>query len=296
VGALDAYVVHSNYDDAPAKWVALECWRINFRSKSRAREPTLFIDRVCMAPALYRRPAAVEATPVYLGGAKSLLVLAGETFARRLWCVTEVLLFLSLGGSPSQVHVATLATDADALQRFAESCEAFDVREAQCHRADDAAHLRGLLTACFGGDVGAFNTHARAALAAVVRAQPGSVAALSRAARGKPAADGSGDKSSPPPAHGDGATSGGPGARSPTSGASMSMGAAAASLAAAAAGVGSAATAAAASAVEWLAGAWDATANAAVQATRGFSPSSNQPQGATVHVVHERPPRPPLLP
>ena len=36
--------------------------------------------------------------PVFLAGCNSLLILAGETYSERLWCLIEVYVFLQMGG------------------------------------------------------------------------------------------------------------------------------------------------------------------------------------------------------
>jgi len=87
---------------------------------------------------------SLSSLPVYLAGCRELLVLAGETYTRRLWCVMEMLVFLRMGGSADRVTVLPVPTRSDArssnafetmLRRTASLFEAFDAREASCFTA-----------------------------------------------------------------------------------------------------------------------------------------------------------------
>ena len=49
--------------------------------------------------------------PVYLASCKQLLVLAGDTYTTRLWCVMELFVYLIMGGKEDNIEVLLLPTD-----------------------------------------------------------------------------------------------------------------------------------------------------------------------------------------
>jgi len=84
---VDAFVSHSWRDDPDAKWRALQAWRADFVAKNQ-REPRIWLDRACinqLDPSL-----DIPLLPIYLAGCKKLVILLGDTYLIRMWCIVEL--------------------------------------------------------------------------------------------------------------------------------------------------------------------------------------------------------------
>ena len=93
LGFCDAFMSHSWRDDAGAKWHTLSIWAEAFREHS-GHSPLLWFDRACLDQS--NIDASLSMLPVYLSGCRLLLILAGQTYTERLWCVMEVFTWLSI--------------------------------------------------------------------------------------------------------------------------------------------------------------------------------------------------------
>ena len=87
----------------------------------------------------------IRALPIFLAGSRQMLVLAGKTWASRLWCVMEVFAFLKIGRSRDELRVRQLAgTDLTVeLSRF-------DAARAKCFLATDRDRMLGVVESAFG--------------------------------------------------------------------------------------------------------------------------------------------------
>ena len=63
----------------------------------------MWIDKYCLDQ--NNLTEGLMCLPVFLAGCNSLLVLAGATYSRRMWCVMELIIFLVMGGSESAVDL-----------------------------------------------------------------------------------------------------------------------------------------------------------------------------------------------
>ena len=78
------------------------------------------------------------------------MVLAGSTYTSRLWCVTEVFVWLRMGGPNEAVRVHHLSADARNLLAN------FNASKAQCFKPKDKQHLLAVIESGFG-DLVPFN-------------------------------------------------------------------------------------------------------------------------------------------
>ena len=106
LGHVDAFVSHSWSDDPKKKWDALQVWREEFKKHHKGREPKLWIDKYSLDQSSIEDSLAC--LPVYLAGCNKLLVLVGNTYLKRLWCLVELFVFLEMGGQPSTLDVRLL--------------------------------------------------------------------------------------------------------------------------------------------------------------------------------------------
>lgn len=145
LGSCDAFVSHSWHDDPVAKWAALDAWAQAFARSNRGRLPTLWLDKACIDQQNIQDSLAC--LPVSLSGCRKLLVLVGDTYVERLWCVVEIFTFLVMGGTRNDITVVPIdSTAADIAERF----RAFKVDQAKCFLAEDKDKLLAAIESAFG--------------------------------------------------------------------------------------------------------------------------------------------------
>ena len=117
----------------------------------------LWFDRACIDQQHISEQLAC--LPVWLSGCRTLLVLAGSTYTKRLWCVLEVFTFLRMGGEPERISLVPLK--GIELSEVRERFTSFDVHDAQCSSEDTTQLLLGVIESGFG-DLQTFNSLVRA--------------------------------------------------------------------------------------------------------------------------------------
>jgi len=137
LGSVDAFLSHSWHDPSDAKWEAIQNWRASFKL-AHHREPLLWIDKFCIDQTNINDN--LLCLPVFLSGCKRLLVLAGDTYLTRLWCIVELFVFLQMGGSPGDIRLRD-------LEDVHEQVATFDANMATCFDPDDKQHLLSIVEA-----------------------------------------------------------------------------------------------------------------------------------------------------
>ena len=137
LGQVDAFVSHSWHDDSDLKWEQLQAWGEEFRRTHGGREPMVWIDKYCLDQENLNE--GLMCLPVFLAGCNSLLVLAGRTYPRRLWCVMELFIFKIMGGAEASVDLRLVCPPLDNEER--ESLIAgigdFNANSAKCTVQED---------------------------------------------------------------------------------------------------------------------------------------------------------------
>ena len=90
LGQVDAFMSHAWADEEVApgrKFAALKGWAASFEQSER-RPPKIWLDKACIAQDNINESLAC--LPCFLAGCRKLLVIAGESYTTRLWCVMEV--------------------------------------------------------------------------------------------------------------------------------------------------------------------------------------------------------------
>ena len=168
LGQVDAFVSHSWHDDSDLKWEQLQLYRADFKKANGGREPLVWIDKYCIDQ--NNLADGLMCLPVFLAGCNSLLVLAGSTYPRRMWCVMELFIFLVMGGSESAVDVRLLCNSLNTAEREAliQDLESFDAKEAKCSMQDDEDRMLGAIAGAFGS-LEAFSRNVRKTLGSILR-------------------------------------------------------------------------------------------------------------------------------
>lgn len=106
LGKVDAFISHSWLDSADERYDALHRWSKRFEAVHH-RPPIIWFDKACIDQSDIDE--SLKVLPVYLAGCKELVVLAGPTYTRRLWCIIEAFTFLRVGTSVERMHILPLA-------------------------------------------------------------------------------------------------------------------------------------------------------------------------------------------
>lgn len=161
-GEVDAFLSHSWHDSPPDKWEALQAWRAAFKAANAGREPTVWLDKLCLDQT--NIDESLQSLPVFLSGCKELIVLAGETYLTRLWCIVELFVFLETGGKLPNLHMRLLGNSQEQCLTLCQSFRHFDAAQVTCTREDDKERLLAFVEAAFG-DLDHFSAEVRKILA-----------------------------------------------------------------------------------------------------------------------------------
>jgi hypothetical protein len=88
---IDYFISHSWNDDAEIKCQVLKAFSLRFKA-SNNREPTYWFDKVCIDQEKVNNPDyyALLVLPINIGACRKVLVLLGESYIRRIWCLWEL--------------------------------------------------------------------------------------------------------------------------------------------------------------------------------------------------------------
>ena len=151
LGECAAFLSHSWQDDVVAKYEALNAWSI----RQKADERSIWLDKACIDQHANIEDQLV-ALPIFLSGCKQLLIIAGPTYASRLWCTMEVFTFVRMNGGEHQ-HIVVEPIAGATLQTLAK----FDGGKAQCFDPKDRSHLLAVIESGMG-DIRYLNRMVRA--------------------------------------------------------------------------------------------------------------------------------------
>merc|ERR1712151_610565 len=80
-------------------------WRRVFVSEF-GREPRVWFDKACIDQKDIE--ADLRGLPIFLSGSKRLVLLCGQTYLRRLWCIIELFTYFHIGANIDQVILVPL--------------------------------------------------------------------------------------------------------------------------------------------------------------------------------------------
>ena len=135
----DFFISHSWSDDATLKYAKLQQVADEFEAEN-GRPPTFWLDKVCIDQSAIGD--ALRCLPVFEMACQKLLVLNGETYTSRLWCVWELYTFFAISSDMSLMQIEFLSAGDNV-----NGLSGFDVANAHCFDAADEARLRGIIEA-----------------------------------------------------------------------------------------------------------------------------------------------------
>ena len=152
IGEVDAFISHSWSDDGDAKFKCLQEWKTkDLKNNKDKKAVTIWLDKACLDQRDIQ--ASLAGLPVFISGCKQLLVLAGPTYASRLWCVIELFVFVQLGRNVKEDMIVKLLSDTPVLQ---EGLHTFDAGKSETFDPNDRQRLLAVIEASFG-TFGPFN-------------------------------------------------------------------------------------------------------------------------------------------
>ena len=98
---------------------------------------------------------SLKVLPIYLALTQTLLIVAGPTYHKRLWCVIEIFTFLRMGADLERVVLRPMldagelesdSTQSIHLAELKTQFEAFRVQEADCYSSDRSILLGAIET------------------------------------------------------------------------------------------------------------------------------------------------------
>ena len=169
-GEIDWFISHSWNDDPLEKWKVLQDEARNFK-REKGRWPLVWLDKVCLSQENVGQ--SLKCLPIYLLACKGVLVLGGETYISRLWCIWELYTrFVVSDSTPNVVirefedgaeHRAARANVAIPMVAdeghlpFRTQIEHFNLGiDTRCYDPNEEAKILAAIRASPGGE-GAFN-------------------------------------------------------------------------------------------------------------------------------------------
>jgi hypothetical protein len=159
LAACDAFTSHSWRDDPELKWKILAEWCEVFREE-HGRAPTLWLDKMCIDQKDISDDLAC--LPIFLAGCNNLLVIAGETYTCRLWCMLELFVYLNMrnlgqddadgGDEPEQgLLVYPIAKNESCLSELVSQWQNFDAVQCECFNKECKDKILEVISQSAGG-------------------------------------------------------------------------------------------------------------------------------------------------
>mmetsp|Transcript_102402 Transcript_102402/g.293136 ORF Transcript_102402/g.293136 Transcript_102402/m.293136 type:complete len:667 (-) Transcript_102402:209-2209(-) len=144
LGDVDAFLSHSWSDDGEVKWRVLNIWATAFEARE-GRKPKVWLDKACINQ--QKISESLAGLPIYLSGCTELVVLMGETYLSRLWCIMEIYTFFRMGGSLERIVILPVKQP---HERMDYHIETFRAENCQCFLEEDRQRLLAVVETGFG--------------------------------------------------------------------------------------------------------------------------------------------------
>eukprot|EP00929_Paragymnodinium_shiwhaense_P062569 TRINITY_DN31236_c0_g1_i10.p1 TRINITY_DN31236_c0_g1~~TRINITY_DN31236_c0_g1_i10.p1 ORF type:complete len:547 (-),score=17.61 TRINITY_DN31236_c0_g1_i10:468-1913(-) len=134
---IDYFMSHSWHDCAESKWARLQEIVAEF-ARRNWRYPTFWLDKVCIDQR--RIGDGLKALPVNVMACKQVLVLCGETYPDRLWCIWELCVVLSFASQEQaleRIRFEVFGQDSTVLDRL----QKFEAKNARCYDPNEQHKL-----------------------------------------------------------------------------------------------------------------------------------------------------------
>ena len=140
IGDVSMFISHSWSDPGAPKYAHVQEWA-EAHGGSGCK---CWLDKACIDQT--NIDTSLACLPIFLASCDSLLVLAGKTYATRLWCVMELFVYLRMGGRTQDVAIRFLGDGTDMPLLLSQ----FDAGKARCYHDRDRQRLLAVIEAGFG--------------------------------------------------------------------------------------------------------------------------------------------------
>jgi hypothetical protein len=147
-GDVDFFVSHSWHDDKETKF---HQWEEFFGAFKRAhhRDAKCWLDEIIINQGNIED--SLKCLPVYLMACKKVLVLCGDTYCDRLWCIWELYTLFAFSDywedALNRVHIIDLAKNGS----IASKLQQFNLDDARCYNPNDQNKIRDAIETGPGG-------------------------------------------------------------------------------------------------------------------------------------------------
>ena len=130
----------------------------------------MWFDKVCINQS--NIAADLECLPIFLAGCNGMLVISGETYTTRLWCILEMFVYISMRDVDEQQAPDVKVLDETVTEQAVVRRKwlTFDAHHCNCFNATDKERILAVIGASDGAVLG-FNKKMKA-IAADVFATP----------------------------------------------------------------------------------------------------------------------------
>lgn len=148
IGEVTAFMSHSWRDPAEGKWATLSHW-VNRHDTSNGTHVTLWLDKACIDQSNIEE--SLQCLPVYLAFCHGLLVLAGPSYASRLWCIMELYTFLIVQSNLDGLEMFAFDDEGPITKdHLTHRFSSFDAGSASCFLQADRHQLLAVIESGYG--------------------------------------------------------------------------------------------------------------------------------------------------
>eukprot|EP00929_Paragymnodinium_shiwhaense_P014209 TRINITY_DN122101_c0_g1_i1.p1 TRINITY_DN122101_c0_g1~~TRINITY_DN122101_c0_g1_i1.p1 ORF type:complete len:718 (+),score=117.49 TRINITY_DN122101_c0_g1_i1:162-2315(+) len=141
---IDFFMSHSWHDDPHTKFEKIQTLATEFKSH-HGRYPTFWLDKVCIDQS--HIADGLRVLPINVMACSHLLVLCGETYPTRLWCIWEMFVLLAFLEESRCIERLLFVPLGLSEKSQLERLQAFDIAEAHCFDPNEESRLRTVIKA-----------------------------------------------------------------------------------------------------------------------------------------------------
>jgi hypothetical protein len=138
---IDFFVSHSWFDDEAAKFAQLAMVAGEFRARKK-RDPVFWLDAACVDP--HNDQDELRSLPVSLRASKRMLILCGDTFAKRLWAIWELFTLYTFCKVDFLDRLVLRSLDGETCD-LGNRLQRFRIAQARCVDPNDERRVRNVI-------------------------------------------------------------------------------------------------------------------------------------------------------
>ena len=145
---IDFFLSHSWHDDDSAKSAVVEMVKGRFKAANGGREPTFWLDKVCIDQSNISE--GLKVLCINVTACKKLLVVCGKTYFQRLWCMLELFMVFAFADEEdalSRIELVPIEADGMTTESILTNMAKFKLEDAHCYDPNEEIKLRGVMAA-----------------------------------------------------------------------------------------------------------------------------------------------------